>query len=359
MTLLWGTYPAAGLGTPAGLGEGVWAQAGTGVGGAAQVIDLPAPSFLLAHPRLPLAYAASELPASTLTVLDVSRPASPRIVASLSTGGADACHLLLAPDARTLYVSHYSSGDLAVVRLGEDGLPVDDAPAQSFSHAGSGPNEDRQEGPHAHSAVLAPGGGHLLVCDLGTDELRRYRILDDGLLEADGIATTLPPGSGPRHAAVRGHLIYVTCELDHMLRTLRWDAASASAEVVAETQATLAPARSAEPQDAHVAIVAAESRRHGGDLVLVSVRGADVISVFDVAPEGELTYRGAFDAGHWPRYFAVVGERLLVGEERGHRVRAYALADVVGLPPERGIGDIAQLPCAVAEVTSPACVIAV
>ncbi|BDZ61979.1 hypothetical protein GCM10025873_17700 [Demequina sediminis] len=159
VTLLWGTYPAAGLGTPAGLGEGIWAQAGTGVGGAAQVLDLPAPSFLLAHPRLPLAYAASELPASTLTVLDVSRPASPRIVASLSTGGADACHLLLAPDARTLYVSHYSSGDLAVVRLGEDGLPVDDAPAQSFSHAGSGPNEDRQEGPHAHSAVLAPGGG--------------------------------------------------------------------------------------------------------------------------------------------------------------------------------------------------------
>ncbi|WP_062462082.1 lactonase family protein [Demequina soli] len=353
MALLWGTYPAAGLGTPAGLGEGLWRSAAPDSPQAERVLELPAPSFLVAHPTLPVLYAACELPASELVVLDVSRPAAPRILARLATGGADACHLLLAPSGDAIYVSHYSSGDVAVVRLGADGLPVDDAPAQLLGHAGSGPNAARQEGPHAHSAVLAPGGAHVLVIDLGTDELRRYRVLDGGLLEAAGIAATLPPGAGPRHAAVRGHLLYVSCELDNMLRTLRWDPESATAEVVAQVPSTLAAPRSAEPQDAHVALVPG----HAGDMLLVSVRGPDVISVFDVAPEGELTYRGAFDAGHWPRYFAVLGDRLLVGEERGHRVRSFAMADVLGLPAENGIGDVVDLPYEAGDVPSPACVV--
>ncbi|WP_062387755.1 lactonase family protein [Demequina iriomotensis] len=355
MTLLWGTYPAAGLGTPAGAGEGIWRSATPDSVASEQVLELPAPSFLVAHPREPLVYVACELPASELAVLDVSRPAAPRIVHRVATGGADACHLLLAPDARTLYVSHYSSGDLAVLTLGEDGLPTDDAPAQLLGHAGTGPNTARQEGPHAHSALIAPGGRHVLVADLGTDELRRYRIVEGGLLEPDGIAATLPPGAGPRHVATRGHLLYVTCELDHQLRTLRWDDASSTADIIAERPSTLVAPRSAELQDAHVAIV----RGHTGDVLLVSVRGADVISIFDVAPEGELAYRGAFDAGRWPRYFAALGDRLVVGEERGHAVRSYALADVVTMPPELGIGEVVELPHAVGEVTSPACVIEV
>ncbi|WP_062521632.1 lactonase family protein [Demequina silvatica] len=358
MTLLWGTYPAAGLGTPAGLGEGIFRSAAPESPHAERVLELPAPSFLIAHPTLPLVYVACELAASQVVVLDVRRPAAPRIVATLATGGADACHLLLAPDALTLYVSHYSSGDLAVIPLGMDGLPRDDAPAQLLGHAGSGPVEERQEGPHAHSALFAPGGRHVLVADLGTDELRRYQVLADGLLDPDGIAATLPPGAGPRHVAVRGHLLYVTCELDHQLRTLRWDPESATAEMVAEVPSTLAAPRSAELQDAHVLLVPGVSRG-AGDVLLVSVRGADVISVFDVAPEGELTYRGAFDAGHWPRYFAVLGDRLVVGEERGHRARSFALADVLGLPAEQGIGDVVSLPYAEGEIESPACVIQV
>jgi len=353
VTLWWGTYPPAGLGTPPGQGEGVWRSAGPDSVQAVQELELPAPSFLVAHPALPLLYAACELEESQVVLIDVARPAAPRVLATLPTGGADACHLLLAPDARTLYVSHYSSGDLAVLRLGEDGGFADDAPAQSHGHVGTGPVTERQEGPHAHSSLLAPGGRHLLVADLGTDELRRYRILDDGLLEPDGIAATLPPGSGPRHVATRGHLLYVACELDNRLRTLRWDAASATAAVVAETPSTLARPRSAAAQDAHVALISG----HTGDVLLASVRGPDVISMFDVAPEGELTYRGAFDAGHWPRHFAVAGDRLLVGEERGHRVRSFALADVIGMPPESEAGAIADLPHLTAEVTSPACVV--
>jgi 6-phosphogluconolactonase (cycloisomerase 2 family) len=238
-----------------------------------------------------------------------------------------------------------------VVRLGDDGIPTDDAPAQVHGHSGSGPRAGRQDGPHAHSAGYAPGGGHILVADLGTDELRRYRVLDDGLLEADGVAAVLPPGSGPRHFAVRDHLIYLACELDQTLRTLRWDAGDAAADIIVEQPASRAPQRTGESIDpAHVVV--------HGTVLLVSVRGCDVIAVFDLGPEGEARYRTSLDVGHWPRHFAIVGDELHVGLERGHEVRTYRLADVLGLASEPSVGAVGALTYRGVDVTSPACVVA-
>lgn len=344
----WGTYPEAGLGTPTGVGEGLWHQSATD---ARAALELPAPSFLVAHPRRPLIYAVSETSETEVHVVDVNDPEAPRIIASVATGGHSGCHLLLAPDAKTLYVSHYISGDLAVIQLGDDGMPLGAAPAQVLSHEGSGPGEG-QDSAHAHFAGFAPGGHHVLVADLGTDELRRYALRPDGLLDDHGIAATLPPGVGPRHFAVRNENIYVLCQLDNQVRTLRWDYASASADLIAELPATTAPYRAGElVASAHIAFAAE-------DVLLASVRGADVIAVFDLSPEGEARYRGSFDAGHWPRYFAVIGDRLHVGAEKGHEVRTYALADVLGLAPEPEVGFIADLPHASAALPSPACVLA-
>jgi 6-phosphogluconolactonase len=345
--LWWGTYPAAGLGTQEGLGEGIWRSDGDAP---EQALVLPSPSFVIAHPDLPLLYAVTEADPSIVHIVDIADATSPTVIASLTTGGNAGCHLLLSPDALTLYVSHYLSGDVGVIGLLPDGLFASEEVAQLLGHEGSGARLDRQEAPHAHSSGLAPGGKHLLVADLGTDELRRYRIEGDGTLAQDGIAATLPPGAGPRHFAVRGNLIYVVCELDHMLRTLRWDAASASAEVIDEVVSTTAPHRTGdEVNDGHIVAL--------GDMLLVSVRGADVISVFDLSPEGQARYRGCFDAGFWPRHFAVSGEELWVGAERGHEVRRYDLADVLALPPESGVGEVATLPCESYPVTSPACVV--
>lgn len=344
--LWWGTYPAEGLGTPVGLGEGLWRQDD---GTAAQALELPAPSFVLAHPSEPLLYALSEAPASVVHTIDVSDPDDPRVVASIPTGGTDGCHLLLSHEADALYVSHYGSGDLVVLALLPDGMPGYDEQLQRHEHHGHGPRTDRQEAPHAHSASFAPGGKHVLVADLGTDELRRYRVDPGGILEPDGIAATLPGGSGPRHMAVRGDLLYVTCELDSMLRTFRWDAETAEAILIEEQAITAVAPRSEDTRDAsHVALV--------DDVLLVGVRGPDVIAVFDLSPEGWPRYRASLDSGHWPRYFAVIDGRLHIACERGHQARSYAWSDVLALAPEQEIGAIAELPFQEIAITSPACV---
>jgi len=345
-SLWWGTYPPLGLGTPVGRGEGIFRQDERG---ASLALVLDAPSFLVGHATLPLLYAVSESPQSSFHVVDVS--GAPRVVATVVTGGVDACHILLGNGVA--YVSHYGSGDLAVITLGEDGLPTADAPQQLHGHVGSGPREDRQEGPHAHSAAIAPGGAHLLVADLGTDELRRYRILPDGLVEADGIAAHLPPGSGPRHMAVKGELIYLVCELDHRLRTLRWTPGDHAADVIADVPTTTVAQRTGNDiYDAHVAILTDGDR----EVLAVSVRGADVIALFDLSPEGEARYRTSLDVGEWPRFFAAIDGMVHVACERGHEVRAYELARVLALPAETAVGAVAALPFTSAAVVSPACV---
>ncbi|MFV0633707.1 lactonase family protein [Demequina sp.] len=345
-TVWWGTFPEAGIGTEAGLGEALWRSSEAGLD---RAVLLPSPAFVVAHPMRPLLYVVSELPTSQIAVVEVSDPAAPAVIANVDTGSPGACHLLLARDVSALYVAHYTSGDLAVIALDEDGVPVQASPTQVFPHAGSGPRADRQEGPHAHFSGYAPGGEHLLVCDLGTDELRRYRVQPDGLLEADGIAATLPGGSGPRHFAVRADLIYVACELDSHLRVLRWDGPSATAELIEELPSTTAPNRTSDsgPADSHILI--------HEDVVLLGVRGPDVISLFDLSPEGMPRYRTSLDVGHWPRHFAVTDQHLHVAVERGHEARTYALADVLALPPEPEVGFAASLAHASALLPSAAC----
>ncbi|HUX71732.1 MAG TPA: beta-propeller fold lactonase family protein, partial [Cellulomonadaceae bacterium] len=69
---LWiGTYPPAGAGSPAGRGEGVWRArfdlASDSWLEAHQVADLPAPSFLVAHPSGAVLYAVGETADGTVT----------------------------------------------------------------------------------------------------------------------------------------------------------------------------------------------------------------------------------------------------------------------------------------------------
>lgn len=358
MTTLWvGTYPAEGQGAPVGLGEGVWRlslEAGR-VDNASQLTTQAAPSFVARHPVLPLLYAVEEAEPTALSVLAIGADGAPSEVARVELVGAYGCHVLVAPDASSLYVCNYGTGELVVLRLTQEGFPLSDCPEQVWPHQGCGPRSDRQEASHAHFACMSPDGAHVLVADLGTDEIRRYRVGEGGLLSDEGIAATLPAGSGPRHMVVRGELLYLVCELDHRVRTLRWDRQSATADVIAQQPTTLAPQRTGDTTyDAHIALVAGPN----GDVLLLSVRGVDVISLFDVAPEGELTYRCALDVGYWPRYFAVVDDSVVVAVERGHEVRAYNLEGVLALPPESEVGAVAMLDYTAVKVISPACVVA-
>ncbi|WP_420836453.1 lactonase family protein [Cellulomonas endophytica] len=391
MPLLVGTYPAAGAGAPAGRGEGVWRvdldPADGSLHGPRLLLATPAPSFLRHDRAAGVVHAVGEASDGTVSALrvvpgpdgagpegagpDGAGPGALEHLATVPSGGADPCHLVrvdVPGGGAALLVANYSSGSLAVLPLVADGPAAGtfatDGPTQVLAGTGTGPRADRQEAPHAHFVAPAPGGV-VLVVDLGTDRLRRLRpTARDGRVHLvdEGVAATLPPGTGPRHLAVTpdgGHLLVVG-ELDGRLHVLAWDAATATASPrgvvpllpddvpAADPAADGAPGAPRRPLPAHVTL-------HGGR-ALVGVRGTDApgtdrmvpveVGAGVGGPAGAVAGTAAVLPGAWPRHHAVVGGHVVVALQRSDRV--------VALPdgPGASVGPDAEV-----AIPAPACVV--
>ncbi|KAJ7449639.1 Lactonase, 7-bladed beta-propeller-domain-containing protein [Mycena latifolia] len=148
------------------------------------------------------------------------------VIAETPSGGADPCNLAATRDE--LFVANYSSGSLAV-------LPITSHPPYFLQGRvvtplhGSGPNEERQQSPHAHHVLL--NDGELLVADLGADCVCRFT-RQDGAWILQG-QVRYDPGSGPRHTAVYDGALYTLNELSSSLSKHRFPSLPAAPSLIA------------------------------------------------------------------------------------------------------------------------------
>lgn len=137
---------------------------------------------------------------------------------SFPTPGEHSCHITLL--AHQAVVADYTSGSLSLFPLDEDGLPSGGPEVLYFE--GSGPVAGRQDAPHIHSSWISPEGDSVVVADLGSDALYRFAVregrLDTRYIERKG----MPAGSGPRHCAFGGGVLYVATELSDEVLVLSW-----------------------------------------------------------------------------------------------------------------------------------------
>ncbi|MFC8800551.1 lactonase family protein [Promicromonospora sp. NPDC057138] len=316
---LWiGTYPTAG--EAPGTGEGIW-RVGIGpngkFAGGELVVQAASPSFLALDPTGRTLLAVTEREPGRLTSFRVSDAGTLSPASAAASGGSGPCHVVATETVA--WVANYTDGVAAVVPLADDGGLR--AP-RTFPHAGSGPVEDRQEGPHAHFTHV--WGDRVLVADLGTDELRTYPLdgsgpADDPESSGGRTAAVLPPGTGPRHLVeLPDGTILVVGELDCRLHVLVHAGPGRLEHVgsVAITGRTMADGAAGFPS--HITVA--------GDLVHVGVRGPDVLSVLRVRDAaasadgpgdgpgvvGHLVIENVSDvdlgAGAWPRHHAVLAD---------------------------------------------------
>ncbi len=338
---LWiGTYPAPGQ--DAGSGEGVWrvdvAPDGT-FGVPTLAAASSAPSFLALHPGGHTLYAVGETAEGTVSAFRVDGESLGQPV-TISSGGDSPCHLLALDDV--LWVANYGDGVAAAVPLTvRTGAPA----AGAVTYAAP-------EGTGAHAHFCAVVGDDVVVADLGLDAVRRYPAHPAAGAAAPEpvVAARLAPGSGPRHLVVLedGSLV-VAGELDSRLHVLApGDAGWAPSS---STPAAATPGEVG-PYPSHVTLT--------GDLLLVGVRGAEVLAAHRVTRHvgGRATVEHLADvdlgAGAWPRHHEVVGRaddgRLLVV------LALQGTAELVSVlvDPVSGAGEVAaRLPFA----TPPACVL--
>jgi len=267
-----------------------WSGGGTGVGIGAYdqqtgqlrttgvLKDVPNPSFVIEAGRT--LYAVNEQSSGTVTAISVSAAGALKVLNKQSTGGADPCHLALDPSGRHLLSANYSSGSVSVHPVKADGSLG--TRTDLVQHQGSGPDPERQKGPHAHQVLPDLDGKHVLAVDLGTDSVYSYQLSAAGKLTLAGTAK-LKPGAGPRHLAFHpsGKFAYVANELDSTIVVAAYDSAR-GALTFGQRQTTLPPGAPTTPRN-HPAEVLVSG---DGRFVYLSNRGHDSVAVFAVADGG-------------------------------------------------------------------------
>ncbi len=304
------------------------------------------PSFLAIHPDGNYLYAVNEIgeyegsKSGSVSAFAIEKPSGKlRFINKQASRGASPCYISTDATGRQVLVANYMGGNVAVLPVqGANGLgPASD----TKQHQGSGPNQERQEAPHAHAIVMAPGNQYALAADLGTDKIMIYKLdVQQGKLQpASTPYTQTQAGAGPRHIAFSGDRVFVINELDSTLNAYAWNADRGTL-TLQQTIAMLPQGYTGKNQcaDVHVS--------PDGRYVYGSNRGHNSIAVFAIEQgTGNLKLvEHVSTRGDWPRNFTLTpdGNLLLVANERSDAVVSFRVNKQTGkLTPT---GHITQVP---------------
>jgi 6-phosphogluconolactonase len=324
--------------------------------GALKMVGLAAatksPSFLAVSPNRKFLYAVNEISAfegekaGSVTAFSIDAQ-SGKLTAlnAKSSKGDGPCHLAVDATGRFLAVANYGGGNFSMLPIGADGRLSDSIAI--LANGGSGPNKDRQEGPHAHAVVFDARNRYLLGADLGLDRVFVYKFdPSNGSLGAnDPSSVQLAPGAGPRHIAFHPTLplAFAINELTSTITSLSWDPATGRL-AAAGSVSSLPDGYSGNNSTAEIAV------HPNGQFLYGSNRGHDSIAVFAIAPTGTLTLvEHESTRGQTPRNFAIdpSGKWLIAANQKSNSLAVFSIDQKTGaLTP---VGPLAQ-------VRTPVCV---
>jgi 6-phosphogluconolactonase len=314
------------------------------------VAEVPNPAFLAHHPTLPRLYAVTEhgrgdgSPVHAFAIDPESHALTKLNEQSVPVQGA--CHLGVFPlppprpawDATTtepnyaVMVAYYGGGAVASLPLAPDGQL---APWVTIhKHTGNGPTP-RQTRAHAHAVYQTWMPGVVAVPDLGADKLFFYRSFSDGRIAPYGEVPygdlTLPPGSGPRHAAFSGKTAFVLNELNATICVVSIVGANTDprAMQITQTISTLPEGKTVENNT-----TAAIFLHPNGRFLYTSNRGDDSIALFHFdAQTQRLTFVETTPCGgKMPRSFDLspCGKWLIVAAMQSDLVTTFRIDSGTG-----------------------------
>jgi 6-phosphogluconolactonase len=233
------------------------------------------------------------------------------------------CFISMSADSGYLFIANYPNGSVAVVRLGNDGVP--ETITDTILYVKEEPGRS-----HAHMILHDPAGRHVYVTDLGLDRIVTYDFdARDGKLKQleNGIAT-LPAKSGPRHFVFNhdGSKLYVINELSSTLAVFNVDDKHGLHLVQIFPTIRKDFIGTNNCADIHLG--------NDGKFLYGSNRGENTIVTFKVGDEGLLTLAGQTSCGgDWPRNFTIdpTGKFLLVGNQKSNYISVFRINNKTGL----------------------------
>ncbi|MFF5970733.1 lactonase family protein [Streptomyces sp. NPDC012769] len=280
------------------------------------VNSLPDPSCLALVRDTGVLYAVSDADPGRAAAFRTGDGRLAPLGAPVDVGGAGPAYLSVA--GGRLLTANYGAGSVSSLPLGSDGGPA--GPPAVLRHGGSGPDPERQTGPHAHQVLPDPGGRWLLCVDLGTDSVRVCALDPDSGAPRLHEETALRAGSGPRHLAFHpdtgpdGGVVYVLHELMPQLTVCHWDARAGRLRPVSEIAVVGDDVPEGVRAYPSVVLVASDGR-----FAWAAVRGTNrivTLSLEDGAERPRVTGEVSC-GGEWPRDLVAddSGRRLYVVNE--------------------------------------------
>ena len=303
------------------------------LGVAAETAD---PSFLAVHPNGKFLYAVNEVGnfnggvGGAVSAFSVdAKTGALKFLNQVPTRGAGPCHISLDKNGAFVLVANYDGGSIASFAVHEDGSLG--TAAGFVQHSGTGPDKERQEGPHAHWIGSSPDNRFVLAVDLGLDQVIAY-----GFDSSKGIFTPLlsgfrklKPGAGPRHLAFHpdGKFAYVLSEMESSVTAFSYQAKSGGLTSL-ETISALPNDYSGPKEAAEIAV------HPSGKFLYTSNRGHDSIAIFAIdEKKGTLKSLGqVLTGGKTPRHFAIdpTGAYLLAENQESNNIVVFHIDAATG-----------------------------
>lgn len=249
------------------------------------------------------------------------------------TGGGDACCLSVANNDSYVLVANFTGGSFSIFPIQADGSL---GTASCFlQHYGHSVNPARQASPHVHQISADPLGKHLLVADLGTDEISVYGINWATGCVSPNVAPAIrvDAGEGPRQFLFdpSGRFFYLVTELGNTVRVYAYDSESGTARFL-QSLPTL-------PNECVAETISACIKLHpNGTFLYASNRGYDSIASYRVHSDGTLTPLSIQQTGgRTPRDFNITpdGTFLLCGFQDSNELILYEIDPQNGRLTER------------------------
>ncbi len=245
------------------------------------------------------------------------------------SGGTDPCYITINKKSSCAIIAHYSGGNVTVASLLENGNLS--GIIDNKKHQGSGPNKERQEGPHPHMCYYSPKGNYIFVPDLGLDKIMVYKLNDNGHLKsAKSPYGKVTPGAGPRHFVLHpgNNFGYVVNELNSTITAFSFSKKSGE---LSEIQVANSLKENFEGDnylaDVHIS--------PDGRFLYASNRGHDSISIFAIDQStGKLNLiKNESCGGKWPRAFNIdpTGQFLIVANEHSDNLVLFNIDQDTGL----------------------------
>lgn len=323
-------------------------------------------SFFATHPRLDVLYVVTETAigdkqrAASLAAYQFDRTAYQagelpdlKLLNVQPVQGNGPCHVTLDGQGRFAVVANYGSGSVSLFPIQSNGSLEPES--STMEHRGSGPNNARQQGPHAHCSMVDPTDRWVLVADLGLDQVLVYQLdaQNKKLVPGPNPFLKLSGGSGPRHIAFHpnGKILYVINEMGMTLTSATWEAETGKLTEIATVRTVAEEPLQGGWSTAEVLV------HPSGRFVYGSNRGHDTIALFAISPQTGAAARieNFSTLGKTPRNFRLdpAGQFLLAENQDSNTIHSFAIDRATGFLKPTGHSISTEKPACIKFMTKP------